>query len=139
MSERMRAHHTKKYNYIDVEVGMPDGKKTSYHIPSTARQKLDSFLKELEVSNVELEPWDKTISWEELARDRIEKYKKAGLVLRGARHRENMSQVELAEKSRVHQNEISKIENGKRTVGTKVAQRLAKVLNFDYKLLTTLD
>ena len=52
---------------------------------------------------------------------RIEKYKKAGFVLRGARYRENMSQIKLAQKSGVHQNEISKIENGKRTVGEKVA------------------
>lgn len=49
-----------------------------------------------------------------------------------------MSQIELAKKSRVHQNEISKIENGKRQAGKKVAQRLAKALNFDYKLLIDL-
>jgi transcriptional regulator with XRE-family HTH domain len=74
-----------------------------------------------------------------LAKDRIKKHKKAGLVLRGARYRENISQVELARKSQVHQNEISKIENGKRPVGIKVAQKLAKVLNFDYRLLIDLD
>lgn len=110
-----------------------------YHIPCAARQKLNSFSKELEASKSEIDPWEKAIPWEELAKDRIEKYKKAGLVLRGARYRENMSQIELARKSQVHQNEISKIENGKRSLGIKVAQRLAKALNFDYKLLIDLD
>lgn len=51
------------------------------------------------------------------------------------RYREGMSQKELAARSGVHQNEISKIENGKRTVGEKVAKRLAKVLRFNYELL----
>jgi len=90
------------------------------------------------MSKSEIEPWDKAIPWEKLTKDRIEKYKRVSLVLRGARYRENMSQVELAKKSKVHQNEISKIENGKRPVGAKVAQRLAKVLNFDYRLLIDL-
>lgn len=135
MSARMRVHPIKALGHIDVEVGTPDGKKISYCIPSSAKQKLSAFLKKLEISKEELDSWDKTVSWEKLAKDRIEKYKKAGLVLRGARYRENMSQLELAKKSQVHQNEISKIENGKRSVGKKVAQRLAKALNFDYKLL----
>jgi DNA-binding XRE family transcriptional regulator len=79
---------------------------------------------------------DAPVAWESLAKERIEKYKKAGLVLRGMRYRENLSQKELAKQSGVNQNEISKIENGKRVVGIKVAKRLAHVLNIDYKLLT---
>jgi plasmid maintenance system antidote protein VapI len=138
MSAHMKMRPIKAYEYIDVKVGTPDGKKNHYHIPSSAKQKLDTFLKELENSK-DFESSNPSIAWEELAKDRIQKYKHAGLVLRGARHRENMSQVELAKQSSVHQNEISKIENGKRSVGKKVAQRLAKVLNFDYKLLTDLD
>ena len=43
--------------------------------------------------------------------------------------------IDLAEKSGVTQNEISKIENGKRTVGKKIAEKLANALNFDYLLL----
>lgn len=41
----------------------------------------------------------------------------------------------MAKKSGVHQNEISKIENGKRGVGEKVAKKLAKALNINYRLL----
>lgn len=51
------------------------------------------------------------------------------------RYREDILQRVLAEKSGVTQNEISNIENGKRPVGEKVAKKLAKTLNFDYRLL----
>lgn len=135
MSAHTKALHTKKSSYIDVKVGMPDGKEMSFHIPSSARQKLNSFLKELTISKSEITPWNEATPWEVLAKDRIERYKKAGLVLRGARYRENMSQVKLAKLSGVHQNEISKIENGKRNVGEKVAKKLAKPLKINYRLL----
>lgn len=131
----MKARHTKEPDYIDVKVGIPGGKATSYHIPRSARMRLNSFLNELDISKSEIVPWEDTTSWEVLAKDRIEKHKKAGLVLRGARFREDMSQVKLAKLSGVNQNEISKIENGKRGVGEKVAKRLAKPLKINYHLL----
>lgn len=49
MSARMRTHHIKENDYIDVEVGMPNGKKISYYIPFSEKQKLSSFLEELEI------------------------------------------------------------------------------------------
>lgn len=99
----------------------------------------DFFLKQLDVSQNQIDPWEEATPWEVVAKDRIEKHKQAGLVLRGARYRENMSQVKLAKLSGVHQNEISKIENGKRGVGEKVAQKLAKPLNINYHLLIVED
>jgi Helix-turn-helix. len=131
----MKGRHTKEPEYIDVRVWISGGKEKSYHIPQSARMKLNSFLNELDVNKCEIVPWEETIPWEELAKDRIEKYKKAGLVLRGARYREDMSQVELARLSGVNQNEISKIENGKRGVGEKVAKKLAKPLKINYLAL----
>ncbi len=135
MSAHMRAHHTEEPSYIDVKVGMPDGKEMLYHIPSSSSVKLNSFLKELDISESDIDLWEEATPWEVLAKERLEKYKKAGIVLRGARYREDMSQIELAKKSGVHQNEISKIENGKRGVGEKVAKKLAKALNISYYLL----
>lgn len=88
-----------------------------------------------DIPEKEIVSWEEAIPWEVLAKDRIEKYKKVGLILRGARVRENMSQVKLASLSGVHQNEISKIENGKRGVGEKVAKKLAKPLKINYRLL----
>jgi DNA-binding XRE family transcriptional regulator len=136
MSAHTKAHYT---NYIDVRVGMPGGKEMSYHIPNSARQKLNSFLKELDMPKSEIIPWDEAIPWEVLAKDRIEKHKKTGLILRGARFREGMSQIQLAKLSGVNQNEISKIENGKRGVGKKVAKKLAKPLKINYLMLLEED
>lgn len=130
MSARMKMHHTKNDHY-KVIVITPDDEKVSY-ISSKNMDKLEAFLEKYADPKED----DRPIAWEELAKDRIEKYKKAGLVLRGIRYRENMSQKALAEKSKVSQNEISKIENGKRVVGEKVAKRLSKVLHIDYRLLT---
>lgn len=57
------------------------------------------------------------------------------MVLRDARFRENMSQKELAKQSGISQENISRIENGKRVVGEKVAKKLAKPLKINYILL----
>lgn len=131
MSAHMRMHHTNVPDYqFKICIATPKGEKTSY-ISSKYIDKLDAFL---EKYGEEPED-DKPVAWKELAKERLAKYKRAGLMLRGMRYRENMSQKELAAKSGVSQNEISKIENGKRTVGEKVAKKLAKVLKFDYELL----
>lgn len=126
MSAHMRAHHTNQPIKVIIETS--HSKRVSY-IHAESIGKLEAFLEKYSEEN---EP----IAWEILARERIEKYKKAGLVLRGIRYREGISQKELAKKSGVSQNEISKIENGKRTIGEKVAKRLASSLNIDYHLLT---
>lgn len=130
MSARMKAHHTShRQTYCQVTICTSPSKKVSYNINVEHMLELQKFLEKC--SEDEEEP----VEWEVLAKKRIEKYKKAGLVLRGMRYRENLSQKVLAQRSGVSQNEISKIENGKRTVGEKVAKKLAKALNTDYLLL----
>lgn len=73
--------------------------------------------------------------WKELAKARIAKYKKSGLALRGARYREGLSQKELAKRCGISQENISKMENGQRPVGEKVARKLGKALKIDFELL----
>lgn len=123
----MRQHPTDSTS-LCVILKFPNSKKISYTIPLSLQRKLEDFLKEQSED-------DELVKWEALAKERIEKYKKAGLVLRGMRYREGLSQIQLAEKSGVTQNEISNIENGKRTVGRKIAEKLTKVLHFDYRML----
>ena len=76
-----------------------------------------------------------SIAWEELAKDRIAKYKKSGLALRGARYREGLTQKELARRTGISQENISKMENGQRSIGDRVAKKLAKPLRIDPRLL----
>ncbi len=129
MSGLMRERHTDSHKSLCVILKTPNSKKVSYSIPLSRLEEVEAFLEK------QCEDDDSPVAWEILAKERIEKYKKSGLVLRGMRYREGLSQKELAEKSGVTQNEISNIENGKRTVGKKIAEKLAKVLNFDYRLL----
>ncbi len=125
---KMRPISSQRDHYKIIIV-TPKSEKISYISPKNI-DKLEAFLDKYADRDD-----DEPVAWETLAKDRIEKYKKAGLVLRGMRYREVMSQRELAKRSGVSQNEISKIENGKRTVGEKVAKRLAEALNIDYRLL----
>ena len=57
----------------------------------------------------------------------------AGTYLAGARHREGLTQRQLAEKSGIPQRHISEMENGKRPIGKENARRLAAAMNVDYR------
>ena len=58
----------------------------------------------------------------------------SGTYLSGARHREGMTQKQLADKTGVPQRHISEMENGKRPIGKKTAKVFAKVLDTDYRV-----
>lgn len=126
MSGRTREHLIKQSTYR-VVIEMPGKIQKRVWVPAKHLQKLENFLEKYGNSD--------TIDWEELAKDRIAKYKKSGLALRGARYREGLSQKELAQRSGVSQENISKMENGQRVVGDKVAKKLAKILRIDPRLL----
>ena len=127
MSAHMKAHLTKQATCKVVIERPGKGKKLTF-VPAKHLQKLEDFLEKYGESD--------SISWEELAKDRIAKYKKSGLALRGARYREGLSQKELSKRTGVSQENISKMENGQRVVGEKVAKKLAKALRIDFELLT---
>ena len=63
------------------------------------------------------------------------KYTRAGACLQGARIKEGLTQVELAEKLGIPQTNLSKMELGKRPIGKKMAKRIASILNVDYRAL----
>jgi ribosome-binding protein aMBF1 (putative translation factor) len=111
-----------------VVVEMPGKVKKLTFVPAKHLEKLEAFLQKYGESE--------SISWEQLAKDDIAKYGKAGIVLRGARYREGLSQKELAKLTGISQENISKMENGQRPIGEKVAKKLAKALRIDFELLT---
>ena len=61
-------------------------------------------------------------------------YTRPGACLQGARVKEGLSQVELAEKLRISQSNLSKMELGKRPIGKSMAKRLASILSVDYRI-----
>lgn len=127
MSAHVKAHPTEEQCCMIITIKMPNKKQRRSRIPVQFYGELEKFLNKFSD--------DESTSWESLAKERINKHKKAGLALRGARFREGISQNDLAQKSGISQDNISRIENGKRTVGEKVAKRLAKALHIDYRLL----
>ena len=53
--------------------------------------------------------------------------------IRAYRHRENLTQRQLAQLTDIPQRHISEMENGKRVIGKERAKVLAKVLHADYR------
>jgi DNA-binding XRE family transcriptional regulator len=134
MSAHMKARPT---NPTIIVIMMWDNKEVSYRLPKTpeTEKKLLEYKKFCEKKSIEVTPWDKATPWEKLAADRIKRFSKQGLVLRGSRFKLGYSQKTLAKKCGISQENLSKMENGKRPIGKKVANKLAKALKIDVKLL----
>jgi len=60
-------------------------------------------------------------------------YRTAGYFLRLYRQRAELTQVKLAEKMNIRQHHLSGMERNKRPIGKAMAQRLASVLDCDYR------
>ncbi len=128
MSAHTKTHPTNQEPTYRVVIEMPGKKKILSFVSEKNLPKLEAFLEKYGKSE--------STSWEELARSRIAKYKKSGLALRGARYREGLSQKELAKRTGISQENISKMENGQRPIGDKVAKKLTKALKISPELLT---
>ncbi len=76
---------------------------------------------------------DESIPW----REAFPEYKEEdypAVCLRAARHREGMTQKELALGSGIPQAHISQMERGKIAIGVNRAKKLAKALNTNYRM-----
>jgi addiction module HigA family antidote len=56
-----------------------------------------------------------------------------GMILRGFRAMEDMTQTELAEKLGIAQTRVSEMENGKRPISVRMARHLAGIFGTSYK------
>jgi plasmid maintenance system antidote protein VapI len=56
------------------------------------------------------------------------------LMLRGARHKADMTQAALAAALEVKQHHVSEMERGLRPIGRKMAKRLGEAFGCDYRL-----
>jgi len=121
MSEATKKHPT---NGINIIIGGKD--KATFKVPASKLAKILPLIKEYQIDN--------SVTWEELAGERIKKHSKPGLALKGARFKEGLTQIQLAKKLKVAQYNISKMENGSRTIGKDMAKKLGKALNVNYRL-----
>ncbi len=74
-----------------------------------------------------------SVSWREAYPD-FSEAQLIGKALAGARYREGLTQMKLAELTGIPQRHISEMENGKRPIGKEMAKRLGKALNIGYKV-----
>lgn len=110
-----------------------DGGKTAYFVgPRKKLRLVYSLLREMDFESVP-DPRG-GVPWREAARKEIARYGEPGLMLRGARKKDGLNQIELAKRLGIAQYNLSKMENGERPIGKKMAKKLAEIFNTDYRI-----
>ena len=120
MSAPMKKHLTK--NDIQKQLLYIVDKGQLYAIPKTIAEKYA-----VETKKAVTRPGN--VSAEDVFSELDKKHTRAGALLKGLRAREGLSQVEFSRKIGVTQANLSKMENGTRSIGMTVAKRIAKVFD----------
>jgi DNA-binding XRE family transcriptional regulator len=128
----MPAHMKKPHTDDVVQITVYGNVAKNFTIARSDSPKLLGFLKSLQSSL--LDDNNETVSADEVFKDIYKKYGKVGATIRGFRVRDGITQKELAKLLEIHQVHVSQIENNKRTVGKKLAHKLAKVFHTSYRL-----
>ncbi len=76
-----------------------------------------------------------TESVESVFGDLIAQYGEPAVILKGLRTKEGLSQIDFAKKIGISQQNLSAMENGRRSIGREMAKRIAKKFGIDYRLL----
>ena len=113
-----------------VEVTIGKSRPRLFLIPKEKAQGLVQVLKEFEIQDDE----NSFVAADEVFPELADNKQRPAAVLRGARYKDGLSQIELAEKLGITQGDLSKMENGKRSIGKKMAIRLGKILKIDYRI-----
>ena len=94
-----------------------------YNIPKSIAEKYE---------DKKNQPTDRVLP-DDVFMDLEKKHTKAGVLLKGVRYREGLTQMEMAKKIEVTQADLSKMENGKRPIGKIVAKRIEKLFSVNYR------
>lgn len=124
-ARRIRAH---KMDATVTVKPTPEEHTLVFEIPKRAFSEVMSVLNRLG------KPVRDNISADEVFKHLDAKYGQAGAILRGARAKEGLTQKDLAAKTGIEQADLSKMENGKLTIGRERAKRLGVVLKIDYRV-----
>jgi DNA-binding XRE family transcriptional regulator len=113
MLERTKKHHTETVHFVG---------------PAKKLQELRRYAAQIGLSES-----SDSIPW----REAFPEFKDnaAGTVISGYRHREGLTQTQLAELIGIPQRHISEIERGKRVIGKDRARKFAEALHCDYRRL----
>ena len=102
-----------------------------YDIPKSIAEKYKISV----ADEMDREPSEGAVSADALFAELDRKYTKPGVLLRGLRARENLSQIEFAQAIGVTQSDLSKMELGKRPIGKIIAKRIAEKFDIGYRSL----
>ncbi len=130
MPAHMKMPRTKGKMATVTVKSSPEEATFVFEIPKTA---LSSFMGTLKKIGTPISERD-SIPADEIFKGLDKKYGRAGSILRGARAKEGLTQEELAKKAGIEQADLSKMENGKLSIGRERAKRLGEVLGIDYRL-----
>jgi DNA-binding XRE family transcriptional regulator len=112
---------------MTITLEKPGRKARSFTVPVSVGRDLEKFIKGSAKA-------DKAIPAESVLPELADDDLRPAAMLRGIRHREEMTQKELAKRINIRQHHLSEMENGKRPIGKAMAKKLADVFDCDYKL-----
>ena len=115
-----------KMPLIKIEI-VEGNKRKLYLVSPESAQAVQTLLGQLDKTT------EDSIPATELFPDLADPKKTPGIALRGIRLRLDLTQKEMAKKIDVSQGDLSKMEKGERPIGKKLAVRIGKALNIDYR------
>lgn len=115
---------------VTIKIGQ--GQTEVVLLPKEAAHNLLLFIRQCQPA---LQQKEVNIKIEDIEPKMKDPSQRTASILRGARYKENMTQVDLAKKLKITQSDLSKMEHGKRPIGKKLAQRIAEILKIDYRIL----
>ncbi len=111
-----------------TEVTIKQGHEvTQFRFPFEAGLGLLEFLRALQGPSTDLIPV------EEAFPQMKDPSKRIGIIFRGIRFKNHLTQAEVAQKLGLEQSDISKIEKGKRPIGKALAKKIEKAFGIDYR------
>ena len=115
MSAHMKAHHT-DVHHRNIRIQHAG---VSYVFPKKVAQKYRVT--------------EESVSVDEAFAPLYKKYTKVGVLLKGIRASEDITQVKMAKLLGVSRSQLSQMENGKRPVDIKMAKHIAKLFDMSYR------
>ena len=113
-----------------TEVTIKEGNKTSkFKLTLEAGRGLLNFLRGMQDKFADGEA---SVPAEEVFPNLKDPQKRIGIVFRGIRIKNNLTQAEVAKRLGLDQSDVSKIEKGKRPVGKALAKKIEQEFGVDY-------